>query len=188
MLTAMSFVSIAVMVILCMRLRRHRTVTHRMWVKMMQQEFEIDRLRGLLGPNTVELGACTTFEPEAALKFGDKYLSDTFEKICRSFGDSVAQNLKPFIVNRLMSRMDKIGGHYGYDPVELHFRLPLVRADIERMTCFMRVPFGGGDIPILSYKELQLEELQRLQEVQDFECTLKQMHVDTDIFNDKARG
>ena len=48
MLEAMSIVAAVAMVVLLLRIRRHRSVAHQMWVKMVDMEFDIDRLRDLL--------------------------------------------------------------------------------------------------------------------------------------------
>lgn len=170
MLTAMSFVSIAVMVILCMRLRRHRTVAYRMWVKMMQQQCEMDRLRGLLGPNTVQIGCKADFEPQCYLKGGNEYVDTIVCKACDSLARRISKELacyiRPLVIEGMYRSKNVCAG-------EMHFRMPMVRGDFHAITCHIVDKLWPGRVlPVVSEVDHRRKELEEHLSVAQFKDDL----------------
>lgn len=170
MLTAMSFVSIALMVILCMRLRRHRSVAHRMWVKMMQQECEMDRLRALLGPNTVQIGCSADFELQYYAKGGKEYVDTIVCKACDSLARCISKELACYIRPLVIEGM---GRCKNICVGEMHFRMPMVRGDFHAITCHIADKLWPGRVlPVVSEVDHRRKVLEERLSVEQFKDDL----------------
>ena len=86
MLEAMSIVAAVAMVVLLLRIRRHRNVAHQMWVKMVGMEFEIDRMRDLLRHSCVQIGCACEFHPEGYMAKGAEYVDQVTESMIHNLG------------------------------------------------------------------------------------------------------
>lgn len=178
MLEIMSIVAIMAMVVLLSTIKRLRAVSHDMWVKMVDMEFEIDRLRGLVGPNTVQMGCACAFEPEGYMSDGAKYVDYITERMIHDLAMKMTQELtchmRPLVLQGLeRSRGLQFAG-------EMHFRMPMVRADFERVTCYIvsRMP-GMEPIEIVSERDHQRKAWEEQRSVERFKGILDSLHVDT---------
>ena len=187
MLTVMSFVSIAVMVILCMRLRRHRKVAYRIWVKMMQQECEMDRLRGLLGPNTVQIGCSADFEPQYYAKGGNEYVDSIVCKACDSLARHISKELACYIRPLVIEGM---GRCENICVGEMHFRMPMVRGDFHAITCHIADKLWPGRVlPVVSendHRRKMLEEHLSIAQFKDDLASLEGMDMEKILQNLKS--
>lgn len=178
MLEIMSIVAVVAMVVLLLRIRRHRSVANRMWIKMVDMEFEIDRLRGLVGCNTVQMNCACKFEPAEYMSKGVEYVDYVTERMIHDLAMKMAQELtcymRPLVLQGLeRSRRLQFAG-------EMHFRMPMVRADFKQATCYVvsRMP-GMAPIEIVSEREHQRKAWEERMEVEHFKGLLDSLHVDT---------
>ena len=86
-------VAAIIMVVLVLIIRRHRAVAHQMWMKMVVMESEIDRLRGLLGPNTVQMSCACKFEPAGYKSKGVEYVDYLTERMIYDLAMKMTQEL-----------------------------------------------------------------------------------------------
>ena len=177
MLEAISIVAAVAMVVLLLRIRRHRTVAHNMWVKMVGMEFEIDRLRDLLGPSTVQIGCSVGFEPEHYLKGGKEYVDHLVDMACDSFGRCISKEIacyiRPMVIEGIRRSKNICVG-------EMHFRMPMIRNDFTSMTCHIADKvWPGRRLPIVSEDDHRRERLKEQFEVEHFKDLLDSLHVDT---------
>lgn len=177
MLEAMSIVAAVALVVLLLRIRRHRTVAHNMWVKMVDMEFEIDRLRGLLGPSTVQIGCSVDFEPQHYLKGGKEYVDYLVTMACDSFGRCISKELacyiRPMVIEGIQRSKNICVG-------EMHFRMPMIRNDFTSMTCHIADKFWPGRmVPIVSEDDLQRKTWEERLEVEHFKDALDSLQIDT---------
>lgn len=178
MLEAMSIVAAVAMVVLLLRIRRHRTVAHDMWVKMVNMEFEIDRLRDLLRHSCVQMGCACEFHPEGYMAKGAEYVDTITERMIHDLAMKMTQELicymRPLVLQGLeRSRQLQFAG-------EMHFRMPMVRADFRQATCYIvsRLP-GIAPIEIVSERDHQRKVWEEHMEVEHFKDVLDSLHVDT---------
>lgn len=178
MLEIMSIIAVVAMVVLLSIIKRLRIVSHGMWVKMVGMESEIDRLRHLLGRNTVQMGCACEFEPAGYISNGDKYVDYVTERMMHDFAMKMTQELtcymRPLVLQGLeRSRRLQFAG-------EMHFRMPMVRADFRQATCYVvsRMP-GMAPIEIVSERDHRRKAWEEHMEVEHFECVLDSLHVDT---------
>lgn len=178
MLEIMSILAVVAMVVLLSTIKHLRSVLHDMWVKMVGMESETDRLRHLLGPNTVQIGCSAIFEPQYYVKGGKEYVDDIVREACDSLGRHISKELachiEPMVIEGIRRQC---GVGYG----EIHFRMPMVRGDFKAMTCHItdrRYP--GRIIPIVSEIDNRREMLKEQFEVEHFKGVLDSLHVDTE--------
>lgn len=181
MLEAMSVVAAIMMVVLVLAIRRHRAVAHRMWMKMVNMEFEIDRLRGLLGPSTVQIGCSVSFEPQHYLKGGKEYVDYLVDVACDSFGRCISKELacyiRPMVIEGIQRSENICAG-------EMQFRMPMVRSDFASMTCHIADKFWPGRaLTIVSENDHLRERLKEQFEVEHIKDALDSLHVDTNVFS-----
>lgn len=177
MLEAMLVVTAIAMVVLVLTIRRYQNVEHGMWVKMVNMEFEIDRLRGLLGPSTVQIGCSVGFEPQHYLKGGKEYVDHLVNMACDSFGRCISKELvcyiRPLVIEGIQRSKNICVG-------EMQFRMPMIRNDFESMTCYIADKFWPGRmVPIVSEDDHRRERLKEHMEVEHFKDVLDSLHVDT---------
>lgn len=181
MLEIMSIVAVVAMVALLFTIKHHRSVLHNMWVKMMDMEFEIDRLRGLLGTNTVQIGCSVNFEPQHYVKGGKEYVDDVVRLACDSLGRCISKELACYIEPMVIEGIQR-GGSICYG--EMHFRMPMVRSDFKAMTCHIIDKFYlGREVPIVSEIDHRRKMLKEQIEVEQFRDVLDSLHVDTNVFS-----
>ena len=178
MLEAMSIVAAVAMVVLLLSIRRHRNVAHQMWVKMVNMECEIDRMRDLLRHSCVQIGCACEFHPEGYMAKGAEYVDQVTESMIHSLGMKMAQELtcymRPLVLQGLeRSRLSQFAG-------EMHFRIPMVRADFRQATCYIvsKLP-GIAPIEIVSEDDHQRKACEEHLEVEHFRDILDSFHVDT---------
>ena len=178
MLEAMSIMAAVAMVVLLLRIRRHRNVAHDMWVKMVNMEFEIDRLRDLLRRSCVQMGCACEFHPEGYMAKGVEYVDTVTERMIHDLAMKMAQELtcymRPLVLQGLeRSRLSKFAS-------EMHFRMPMVRADFKQATCYIvsKLP-GMAPIEIVSERDHQRKAWEEHMEVEHFRDLIDSLHVDT---------
>lgn len=177
MLEIMSIVAIVAMVVLLSTIKRLRAVSHDMWVKMVDMEFEIDRLRGMVGRNTVQMGCSVTFEPQYYLKGGNEYVDNIVERACDSMGRHISKELACYIRPMVIEGMQRCEG---ICVGEMQFRMPMVRTDFRAMTCHIEDKFYPGRIiPIVSEIDHRREMLKEQRSVEQVKGILDSLHVDT---------
>ena len=181
MLEAMSIVAAVAMVVLLLSIRRHRNVAHQMWVKMVNMECEIDRLRGLLGPSTVQIGCSVDFEPQYYLKGGKEYADRLVTMACDSFGRCISKELACYIRPMVIEGIQRSKNIY---VGEMHFRMPMIRNDFTSMTCYIADKvWPGRRLPIVSEDDHRRDRLKEQFEVEHFKDLLDSLHVDTNAFS-----
>lgn len=178
MLEAMSIVAAVAMVVLLLRIRRHRNVAHQMWVKMVGMECEIDRMRDLLRHSCVQIGCACEFHPEGYMAKGAEYVDQVTESMIHNLGIKIAQELicymRPLVLQGLeRSRLSQFAS-------EMHFRMPMIRADFKRATCYIvsKLP-GMAPIEIVSERDHRRKYWEEQMEVEHFKDLLDSLHVDT---------
>jgi len=177
MLEAMLLVAAIIMVVLVLTIRRHQSVAHGMWVKMVNMEFEIDRLRGLLGPSTTTIGCSVDFSLQHYAKGGKEYVDHLVDIACDSFGRCISKELACYIRPMVIEGM-----HRGESICagEMQFRMPMVRNDFTAMTCYIADKvFPGRIVHIVSERDNQKKALEEYLEVEHFKDILDCLHVDT---------
>lgn len=177
----MSIVAVVAMVALLSIIKHLRHVLHDMWVKMTDMESETDRLRRLLGPNTVTIGCLVKFESQQYVKGGKEYVDYLVDVACDSMGRYISKELacyiRPMVVEGMHRGKSICAG-------EMHFRMPMVRSDFKAMTCYMTDMFcQGRTIPIVSEIDHRREILKEQFEVGHFKDVLDSLHVDTNVFS-----
>ena len=177
MLEAMSIVAAVAMVVLLLRIRRHRVVAHNMWVKMVGMEFEIDRLRDLLRHSCVQMGCACEFHPEGYTARGVEYVDTVTDKMIHDLAMKMAHELtcymRPLVLQGLeRSRLSQFAS-------EMHFRIPMIRADFRQATCYIvsKMP-GMAPIEIVSERDHQRKAWEEHMEVEHFRDVLDSLHVD----------
>ena len=171
-------VAAIIMVVLVLIIRRHRAVAHQMWMKMVVMESEIDRLRGLLGPNTVQMSCACKFEPAGYKSKGVEYVDYLTERMIYDLAMKMTQELtcymRPLVLQGLeRSRCIQFAS-------EMHFRIPMVRADFRRATCYIVSEMPGmAPIEIVSERDHQRKAWEEQMEVEHFKDLLDSLHVDT---------
>lgn len=179
MLEIMSIVAIVAMVVLLSTIKRLRAVSHDMWVKMVNMEFEIDRLRGLLGPNTVQIGCSVNFEPQQYVKRDKEYVDNIVERACDSLGRCVSKELACYIEPMVIEGI-RLGGPKVDYVGEMHFRMPMIRTDFATMTCHIVDKFcSGREFPVVSEIDHRRRMLEEQRSVEHFKDILDSLHVDT---------
>ena len=179
MLEIMSIVAVVAMVVLLSTIKRLRAVSHDMWVKMVNMEFEIDRLRGLVGRNTVQIGCSVNFEPQQYVKGGKEYVDNIVRLACDSLGRCVSKELVCYIEPMVVDGIRRGGPKIGYLG-EMHFRMPMIRADFTAMTCHIVDKFcPGREFPVVSERDHQRKAWEEHRSVEHFKGILDSLHVDT---------
>ena len=182
MLEAMLVVTAIAMVVLVLTIRRHQNVEHGMWVKMVNMEFEIDRLRDSLRQSCVQMGCACEFHPEGYAAKGAEYVDHITERMIHDLARKMAQELtcymRPLVLQGLeRSRLSQFAS-------EMHFRMPMVRADFRQATCYIvsKLP-GMAPIEIVSERDHQRKAWEEHLEVERFKDVLDSLHVDTNAFS-----
>lgn len=178
MLEAMSIVAAVAMVVLLLRIRRHRSTAHDMWVKMVNMEFEIDRLRDLLRHSCVQMGCACEFHPEEYVAQRAEYVDHVTERMIHDLAMKMAQELtcymRPLVLQGLeRSRLSRFAS-------EMHFRIPMIRADFRQATCYIvsKMP-GMAPIEIVSERDHRRKFWEEQMEVEHFRDVMDSLHVDT---------
>lgn len=178
MFEAMSIMAAVAMVVLLLRIRRHRNTAHDMWVKMVNMEFEIDRLRDLLRRSCVQMGCACEFHPEGYAAKGVEYVDTVTDRMIHDLAMKMAQELtcymRPLVLQGLeRSRLSQFA-------TEMHFRMPMVRADFRQATCYIvsKLP-GMAPIEIVSERDHQRKAWEEHMEVEHFRDVMDSLHVDT---------
>lgn len=178
MLEAMLVVTAIVMVALVMVIRRHQDVAHDMWVKMVNMEFEIDSLRDLLRRSCIQMACGCEFHPEGYAAKGAEYVDQVTERMIHDLAIKMAQELtchmRPLVLQGLeRSRLSQFAS-------EMHFRMPMVRADFEQATCYIVSELPGmAPIEIVSERDHRRKAWEEHLEVEHFKTVLDSLHVDT---------
>ena len=178
MLEAMSIVAAVAMVVLLLRIRMHRNVAHDMWVKMVNMECEIDRMRDLLRHSCVQMGCACEFHPEGYIAKGVEYVDTVTERMIHDLAMKMAHELtcymRPLVLQGLeRSRLSQFAG-------EMHFRIPMVRADFRQATCYIVSMMPGiAPIEIVSERDHQRKAWEEHMEVEHFRDVMDSLHVDT---------
>ena len=177
MLEVISIVAAVVMVVLLLRIRRHRSVAHQMWVKMVNMECEIDRLRDLLRHSCIQIGCACEFHPEGYMAKGAEYVDQVTESMIHNLGIKIAQELtcymRPLVLQGLeRSRLLQFAG-------EMHLRMPMIRADFKQATCYIVSEKAGmAPIEIVSERDHRRKAWEEHLEVEHFKGLLDSLQVD----------
>ena len=174
----MSIVAVIAMVVLLSTIKRLRSVSHDMWVKMVNMEFEIDRLRGLVGRSTVQMGCACAFEPAGYISDGAKYVDYLTERMIHDLAMKMTQELTCYMRPLVLQGLERSRGLQFAG--EMHFRMPMVRADFEQVTCYVvsRTP-GMELIEIVSERDHRRKAWEEQRSVKRFKDVLDSLHVDT---------